>query len=701
MKQWFLFLYAICMIPAYGQSDFDKIIHNIQQEELSGIDNTSKLSDSVAILLKKQRKDGSWQHIDYTITHRTLWDPLKHLNHLNQLAKAYIFPESSFYQDPSLHHALHIGLKYWYDSNPESNNWWFNQIAVPQRLGVILILLEKSNVPFDTELKHNLIDRMHRGDPKKWTGANKLDIALHYIFRGSLLRDKNVLKTGVDESFFPIRFTMKEGLQHDYSYHQHGPQLYIGGYGTVFIENEVLAATYVSGTSYALSGQKLKLLSDFILHTYLNTLQNGYMDFSVNGRSVSRKNRLKGDAVINTLGKLKRIDPDREQEYTRAVSGLKHRSEESKVNKHFHFWRSDYTLHNKNYSFSVRTSSNRTSRTENGNEENLKAYFLTDGATNIRVQGDEYFNIFPVWDWNKIPGVTAPVLKEIPQRKAWQVLGTSHFTGGISNGAYGSHTYRLDDYGIQAKKSWFFFDDEIVCLGTDIRSDSLKNVITTVDQALSPNSVSIKEHRKIKHITGGTFKFNNDLNWVINNKIAYLFPEGGQLQFTKGFQKGNWHDINKTHPDKEVEKEVFTLWFDHGQHPDKATYKYIVVPGVSDRKELKKYRNKDIEILKNTPEVQAVKSNDLNLLQLVFFEAATFNHKDFKVVVDKPCAVMIDYKDYRAPLLYISDPSQKNEFIHLGIQFPKAKISDEFELEMPKEEKAGSTLQIELTSLPE
>lgn len=46
-------------------------------------------------------------------------------------------------------------------------------------------------------------------------------------------------------------------------------------------------------------------------------------------------------------------------------------------------------------------------RTELVNEDNLKGFYMGDGATYIYRNGDEYLNVFPFWDWRKIPGVTS------------------------------------------------------------------------------------------------------------------------------------------------------------------------------------------------------------------------------------------------------------------------------------------------------
>ena len=56
----------------------------------------------------------------------------------------------------------------------------------------------------------------------------------------------------------------------------------------------------------------------------------------------------------------------------------------------------------------------------------------------------------------------------------WQTRGTSTFAGGVSDSIYGVSAYAyMDNYaGVNtgAKKAWFFFDNEVVCLGSGINS---------------------------------------------------------------------------------------------------------------------------------------------------------------------------------------------------------------------------------------
>ncbi|MGG6548554.1 UNVERIFIED_CONTAM: chloramphenicol resistance protein, partial [Prevotella sp. 15_C9] len=80
------------------------------------------------------------------------------------------------------------GLEYWHERNPWCHNWWYNQIAEPQRLGILLIQMRTGEKQLPTELEKKILERIEKdgGHPAKWTGANRTDIALHWIYRACL-----------------------------------------------------------------------------------------------------------------------------------------------------------------------------------------------------------------------------------------------------------------------------------------------------------------------------------------------------------------------------------------------------------------------------------------------------------------------------------------------------------------------------------
>ena len=61
-------------------------------------------------------------------------------------------------------------------------------------------------------------------NPKKQTGANKLDIALHRLYRSCIENDYADLKLATSQAFITLQRTNKEGIQWDGSFFQHGQQ---------------------------------------------------------------------------------------------------------------------------------------------------------------------------------------------------------------------------------------------------------------------------------------------------------------------------------------------------------------------------------------------------------------------------------------------------------------------------------------------
>ena len=219
------------------------------------------------------------------------------------------------------------------------------------------------------------------------------------------------LKIAIESAYSPIVYTTKEGFQCDNSYFQHGVQLYIGGYGDEILKGVTQVAMYTKGTQYAIPETKLAIISKFMRETYYPTIRGQYMLFDVLGRGVSRPGITKKTNTILFAKRMIELDPAHGEEFKAIIKRLKG---EQPANyalqpKHTHYFRGDYTLHVRpDYTFDVRMVSNRTMRCEYGNGENLKTYFMSDGCTNIVVDGNEYANIFPVWNWTRIPGVTAP-----------------------------------------------------------------------------------------------------------------------------------------------------------------------------------------------------------------------------------------------------------------------------------------------------
>ncbi|WP_316748815.1 chondroitinase-AC [Pedobacter gandavensis] len=662
-----------------------------------------QVNKSAAENLATLQGNGSWKEIDYTDKSITNWQPGAHLIKLESFVQAYVTKDSRYYRSGQVLDAMTRAFKFWYDQDPKSSNWWHNEIATPQILGELLITLRNGENSIPADLEALLIERMKRGNPEKQTGANKTDIALHYFYRALLTNDHALLAKSTADLFDPIRLVhYKEGLQYDFSYLQHGPQLQISSYGAVFITGVLKMINYVQGTPYAISNDKLQLFSKYYRESYLKAIRGSYMDFNVEGRGISRPDILRKNTEKSRLRIAALVDPIAAEEWKAAI--LRTDSTEQPGYKveplHKQFWNGDYVIHARpGYSFNVRMVSNRTKRSESGNKENLFGRYLSDGATNIQVRGPEYYNIMPVWEWDKIPGTTS---RDYPEdrltSKFWGEDGSNAFAGGVSDGKYGASAYALDYDSVAAKKSWFFFDQEIVCLGAGIRSNAAEPIVTTVNQSWL-NSDLTGSAIKGKFGKGKTEVFKSDQqSWILHDGVGYVFPESLAVNLSSNVQKGNWYKINNSHPKTELSGNVFKLWIDHGVNPERGNpegtkYTYVVLPGIKNSEPLVNFNNSGIKILSNTPAIQAVSHEKLNMLQAIFYEPGVLKTATYIIQSDKPCALLIK-SVHGKMMISVADPLQKERTALISITNLKDGKTIAYPVSFPEQAFAGSTVTL-------
>jgi chondroitin AC lyase len=281
--------------------------------------------------------------------------------------------------------------------------------------------------------------------------------------------------------------------------------------------------------------------------------------------------------------------------------------------------------------------SDRLWNTEEINAEGRKSHHLADGAMMLYLTGDEYRDIFPVWDWSKIPGTTAEQgeLNTILPKGAHE-KGKTDFVGGVSDGTYGLCAMDLERGALAAKKAWFFFDDVIVCLGAGITCTSDNPVVTTINQC---------------HAKG-------------SDAVQYA---GARIQSATKPQTGRWSDFGSG-SDQPVTLDVFTAWIEHGVRPQDATYEYRVMPG---------RKSQEIETLANEPNLQAVRCNDLGIIMAVFRAPGEIAG----VRVDQPCLVMM-----RGESVCVSNPRNHPLVVNVTIGDRSLRF------DLPSGPLAGSTI---------
>lgn len=695
-KKYFLIL---CLLNCLGKLNAQNKIYDTIAERIAidlqwGV-NDQELASRIDNNWSKLAADGSWIDINYN---DAKFDPLVRIK---EMAIAYVRPSNRFYHSQKVQLLLVKSLQNWADKNPKNKNWWYNDIFYPQNIGQILVLLQQNTKALPSELKAILISRMQR-KMRENDGANTSDIALHYLYRACVTENKSTLDSATTYLYQPITLSNgKEGVQIDGSYYQHGKQQAIGSYGRVFLSNAVNATFYLRNTPYALPEKKLEILIDFFKNTFAKTIRGTYYDFNVRGRGISRKDSLRSglESIINKMSTINAENNNYWNALALRVTNQKPAAYQI-VSSHTFYWKSGYTLHvAPEYTFSVQTASTRTLRTERGNNENILGNFLADGATNIQRTGSEYANIMPVWEWDKIPGTTnRDYLADegATVKKDWGIPGTTDFVGGLSDGKYGVSAYHLNSDSVEAKKAWFFFDKEIVCLGAGITSNTAQPIVTTINQSWLRSEVSVAMQNNSNVLLPNIQVAYKNATAVSHDSISYFFPLNQNLVVANQIQAGNWYRINNFQPKEERSGEVFKLWIDHGIKPTNAAYQYIVVPGSQKSSIFKNYPFNNLQILQNTPNLQVVMHKKLGLLQMVFYAPDSFVYNGMTIKVDKPCVLQINDFESANAILFIADPTQKSNEINLELKLPKYSTKFKLTCPLPDAEFAGKTVKFKL-----
>lgn len=330
------------------------------------------------------------------------------------------------------------------------------------------------------------------------------------------------------------------------------------------------------------------------------------------------------------------------------------------------------------------------------NSEGLKNHYLGDGANFISRTGREYFDIFPVWDWRRIPGTTVVQKPDMPAAEDIREKGVTDFVGGVSDGEYGAAAfdYIKETDSLSARKSWFYFDDAWVCLGAGIRSGSVFSVNTTVNQSWLNGPVHVSTHTDLQTIAPQSDIVRDDLAWVWHDSVGYIFPGRAEVHMTNQSQSGSWFDINKQidSPVDKITEDVFKLWIDHGSQPQEGEYAYFVVPGVSMSDMGHSSYLDVIKVVSNTEALQAIQHRVQGMVQAVFYQPGRLVITDhLEIVMKNSGMVMVQYHNGELLSVSVADPSRRLDEVNFSVSQSLPEISGEADARMEWNEETGHT----------
>lgn len=563
--------------------------------------------EKITSYIQAMQPDGSWSDINYEDKMRSGWEPKRHAERVLEMTKFYCSKQTSYYQSTWVEEAIHKALNFWFTTKPVSLNWWQNQIGAPKTLGGAFILFEDKLSAAQKEAAIEVMSNAKFG----MTGQNKVWLAGNVMIRGLLQNNFSLVKEARDIIASEIVTGQEEGIKEDWSFHQHGPQQQFGNYGLAFISGMSFFSGIFKGTSLSFNEDQLNILHSLLEEGYSWIIWNGYMDISSLDRQLYHNAQLHKALTV-------------------AFSSFPHGKlgpAPCRRRWHKHFYKSDYTVHRSpQWMATIKMASNRVIGTELVNEDNLKGYYVADGATYFYIRGDEYLNDFPFWDWRKVPGITAfEDTAPMPRVKKNQNRNETDFVGGVTDGRLGLTVMELNRDGLHAMKSWIFTDHYVLCLGNGIQSDSTLAVTTAIDQRGKRSDLFYLNGEKWETVEGEK-QFNAKNRRFFHDNTGYILLDKTPCIAQSEKRSGQWHDFMQMYRPKMEEKEMVSLHLNHGVKPANGRYRYIVLPATNKEK-TSKFDISSIQIIKDDQTTQAVFIPEENTLFVVAYVPVTLKLK--------------------------------------------------------------------------
>jgi chondroitin AC lyase len=674
----------------YAEVVYPENLAQLHTNVLADIQAEPAEPDSVANYLATMNVEGFWPEIDYASKERGGWPPKNHISRLLIIAKAYQTKGTQFYHKKAVSEKIHLGLNYWLDNDFQCPNWWYPEIGVPQVLAPVMILIEAELAPDQFEKGIKILNRSAIG----MTGQNKVWQSGNVLLRNLLLKNEDTIRLAATSIQEELVVSTGEGVQPDWSYHQHGPQLQFGNYGLAYIGDMIKWITILRNTPFQFDESKVSILRNYLLEGQQWVTWKNRYDISACGRQLFPKaQETKAESLAKGLTKMEQLDPENADNYRKANNW-------QNLTGNRHFWRSDIQIQRTGeYYFSVKMCSERVIGAESCNSENIQGYYMGDGATFLYQTQEEYLDIFPFWDWKKIPGTTVHQDNEVlPVLTASGYRIESNFVGGVSDGINGIAVMDYNRNGLTAQKAWFMFDDKIVCLGSAISSAENLPVTTSVNQSFLKGEVLVK-NSGAEQITNKDEQIKNP-DWIIHDNIGYLFPAGGNLLLETHEVEGSWNWVASRYPEEVTKADIFKLWFEHGTNPKNDSYQYVLVPNASKQKMKELNSNQPFKI-KNRKELQEVVDVNEETGGVVFYQPGKSDIFG-GVEVDKPCLIMLKKQEDGLQVSF-ADPTQLLDEINIWL---KGSFSGEnafvesgktrVKVILPKGEQAGKSVTLKL-----
>ena len=564
-------------------------------------------------------------------------------------------------------------------------------------------------------------------------GALREDNELVYL--GMLASSQTFVIQNVEDSAQIAANGYNSGFYPDGSYLDHIKVPYLGAYGIEFMKGGAKIPSLLAGTPWKYPEQVQDNLESYIVEGFGNGMYKGMMLDCLKGRSVSRpasSNQAAGREAMMII--LQIVDSFSQEAKETTLSALKAWLEEDEgfidsfvgaenmaIKKkakeiledtsiqsniapvHKSYPLMDRVVHRtEDYLFALSMYSERIQNTEIMNDENRFGWHQNNGMTYIYDEDNQYTENY----WNTVNPLRLPGTTVVPvnigtgkpdgsgfaqggdfcSKESW-VGGTSIGNYGVSGMSFSGETQGIAgdapvSYApdLKGKKSWFMFDDEIVCLGAGITNKNMElPVETTIEnkklrkdgsnQLLvngEKTEIPVKEANvkelveRTADVSGTSFEQVNWAHLEGNQSVGtgYYFPEENtEIQVRRGQTTGSWKDVGTF--EGESTENYLEMWVDHGQNPENASYSYVLLPETSAEETENYAQAPKVTILENSSEVQAVRHETLKITGINFWQEQGGSVDG--ITSDKAASVMLQETEQGTVKVSVSDPTMKNK----------------------------------------
>lgn len=571
-------------------------------------------------------------------------------------------------------------------------NWWDYEIGSPKALTNTLILMDhvftkeeknKYSAPIKTYVPKSDEILASVGKSEKATGGNLVDISKVKLLESIINEDDSKMKSAIDS--FKNVFTYvqesatgkgRNGFYTDGSYIDHQDVPYTGAYGVVLLEGISQMLPVVNASNLRINNEQMKTLDHWIDDAFMPWVHKGELLDFVRGRAISREHETSHSTSTTVMKSLLRISTATKNQNVKAkyqqyvktsvlsdksynqndqlksyadIQMMKKLMDDTSINIknkpqqikiYDEMKRLVYHNPNLNYTFGLSLTSDKVSRYESINNENLKGWHTGAGMSYLYNNDVTHYrnHYWPTVNMTHLAGTTTLSDEPSGDKKSKKT-----FVGGTSLGdKYASigMDFENQQQTLSAKKSWFILDDKIVFVGSGINNKAAQ---TTIENRKADGYTLYKDDKPLDKAVNEDTKSIFLKAQNTQNNIGYHFFKPTKLNVDKVERTGSWQDINKNQSSKEVKQTYYEVTQAHSD--TNHHYAYVLYPGIDQTKF--KQKHNDVSIIKQEDQLHVVKDNVNNVWGIVNYdnETKTFEIEGNKIEVKVKGMYIIKKKD--------------------------------------------------------